>query len=464
MYMKNIFMHIVILILFIIIYIIMNKIKNDLKILTKDINNIFVNANENIRDILKVNNINTRTKKLSFTDALTYKFLCAYKNYTNTQVVADLNFANSKVDINNYYKKEQKIPLEYYENILNNTKQILNKYSNKNLKDRIIAVDGTYNNTNFKNDKKLETTLNMGYYDVSNCVPIHIDLKNYSDKNKEISAFMEYVNDAKLEMQNIIFVMDRAYFSYDLFEYLNKKNIKFVIRVKNNCVHLKKNKSILRKNKCEYVRFVSYNTTITSIIKDKKNKDRSVTRNLSCNIATNLNHTYNDDTIKNIYKSRWDVEVFFKLIKSNFKFSYLTEHNTQTRICYLKKYIVILINCMLERIFELVLEDLPKNDKYNIKYNKSLALNGLKQIIPNIINSILTSEILFKYLNNFFTLVYSEKNKNNARTSKIPFSKWYVKDYINKYKNEKLIDAIDNNTLEKLNKNLKMEALTITLL
>jgi hypothetical protein len=119
---------------------------------------------------------------------------------------------------------------------------------------------------------------------------------------------------------------------------------------------------------------------------------------------------------------------------------------------------------MLERIFELVLEEPPKNDKYNIKYNKSLALNGLKQIISNIINSTLTSEILFKYLNNFFTLVYSEKNKNNNRTSKIPFSKWYVKDYIYKYKNEKLIDAIDNNTLEKLNKNLKMEALTITLL
>ena len=83
----------------------MNKIENNLEILTKDINNIFYNANENISDILKTKNVNTRTKKLSFTDALTYKFLCAYKNYTNTQVVADLNFTNIKVDINNYYKK-----------------------------------------------------------------------------------------------------------------------------------------------------------------------------------------------------------------------------------------------------------------------------------------------------------------------------------------------------------------------
>ena len=83
---------------------------------------------------------------LSFTDALTYKFLCSYKNYTNVYVVTYINFSNNKVDINNYYRKEQKIPLEYYE-------KILNKYSNKNLKDRIIAVDCTYNNTNLKNDK-----------------------------------------------------------------------------------------------------------------------------------------------------------------------------------------------------------------------------------------------------------------------------------------------------------------------
>ena len=416
-----------------------------------------------MRKGVKAKNMNTRTKKLSFTDALTYKFLCAYKNYTNAQVVADMNFSNNKVDMNNYYRKEQKIPLEYYEKILNNTKQVFNKYSNKNLKDRIIAVDGTYNNTNFKNDKKLETTLNMGYYDVSNCIPIHIDLKNYSDKNKEISALIEYLNNADLDMQNIIFVMDRAYFSYDLFEFLNNKNIKFVIRVKNNCVHLKKNKSIISKNKCKYIRFISYDTKITSIIKDKKNNDRTVTRDLSCNIATNLNQTYNEDTIKNIYKSRWDVEVFFKLIKSNFKFSYLTEHNTQTRICYLKKYIVILINCTLERIFELVTEELPKHEKYNIKYNKSLALNGLKQIIPCIINASLTSEKLFNYLDNYLKFVYCEKNKNNPRTSKIPFSKWYIKDYIYKYKNEKLIEAIDNNTIEKLNKNLKLEALTLTI-
>lgn len=34
---------------------------------------------------------------------------------------------------------------------------------------------------------------------------------------------------------------------------------------------------------------------------------------------------------------RWDVEVFFKLIKSNFKFAVLREHNNNTTENYKKK-------------------------------------------------------------------------------------------------------------------------------
>jgi len=38
-----------------------------------------------------------------------------------------------------------------------------------------------------------------------------------------------------------------------------------------------------------------------------------------CNIATNLDLNYDDEKIKDIYRTRWDVEVFFKLIKNVFK-------------------------------------------------------------------------------------------------------------------------------------------------
>ena len=44
------------------------------------------------------------------------------------------------------------------------------------------------------------------------------------------------------------------------------------------------------------------------------------------------------------------------------------------------------------------------------------------------------------------------------RKSIIPFIKWYVKMYHSMYKFKKIIDAFNNDTIESLNKNLKVVA------
>jgi len=401
-------------------------LKDKIYKLSEELNNLFINSDRDIKEILDKKNIKTRNKKLSFNDVLKYKFLYVYKNYTKSQIVADLNFDNYKANKSNYYKKEQKIPLEYYQLVLNKVKQLFNNYSKKTLPYNIIAVDGTYNNTNLKNDKTLETTLNMGFYDVSNCIPIDIVLKDYNNKNKEIDGIIDYILKTDINLQKVIFVMDRAYFSYELIKLLNDKNIKFIIRIKNNCEHIDKNKKRKKKIKnrqLDNIRFISYLANITETKKNKKNENVTIMRSLECNIATNLDETYNDDIIKKMYISRWDIEVFFKLIKNNFKFSSLTEHNKQTDECYCKTYIIILINCILERLFELIIEDpVNTNDKYSIKYNKSLALYGLKKIMLKIISSTLTTNQIINYTTNYLQTVYSEKNKNNPRISKRPFT------------------------------------------
>jgi hypothetical protein len=426
--------------------------------LTKELNQIFSNADDNIKSMLLSQNIITRHKKISFTDSLYYKFLCSYKNSINYQVASELSFNDVDANINNYYRKEQKIPLQFYCDTLNKLKLLFQKYANKDNKFNIIAVDGTYNNTNFKKDKTLETTLNMGYYDVSNCVPVDIELGKYNNKNKEIKSLVERISDANFDLKNIIFVMDRAYFSYNLFDILNNKNIKFVVRIKNNCIHINNNKK-------KDIRIISYKTNIIETKKNKDGKDIRLSRDLSCYIATNLDISYDDDKIKDIYKSRWDIEVFFKILKSNFKFSCLVEHNEETNECYAKTYIIILINFILGRLFEVISkEKLLNTKKYNIKYNKSLSVNGIKHIIGDIIKATLTIDKILNYLRCFLKKIYCETNKSNPRTSKCPFSKWYVKSYSDFYKYSKIIDCISSNNLESLNKNLKMEALTITLL
>ena len=298
--------------------------------------------------------------------------------------------------------------------------------------------------------------------------------------------------------------MDRAYFSYELFKTLNDKNIKFVIRVRNNCQHLQKylnenkeknckenhkpkkqkngeenHKPKKQKNgeenhkpkkqkinqKLKNVRFITYNATVKETKRNKQKEEVSILRQLECNIATNLNTTISDESIKEMYTSRWDIEIFFKLIKRNFSFSYLTEHNKNTVDCYKKKYTVILILCILERIFELTLnEKIKTHDKYNIKYNKTLAINGIKKILPNIIDSTLTENTLESLYKNYYKTIYSEKNISNPRVSKQPFTKWYVKAYSDYYKYAKILDCITNDTLDQLNKNLKLEASYITIL
>ena len=121
----------------------------------------------------------------------------------------------------------------------------------------MIAVDGTYNNTNIKNDKTLETSLNMGLYDATNCIPIELELKGFENKNKEINSFVDYIKQNNVDDSNLIYVLDRAYFSYDLINFLIDKKIKFVIRVKNNCLYLKNDKEI-NKIKNDKIRFIKY--------------------------------------------------------------------------------------------------------------------------------------------------------------------------------------------------------------
>lgn len=297
----------------------------------------------------------------------------------------------------------------------------------------------------------------MGYYNVTDEIPIDIKLRG-TVINKEISSLIDYINNNNIDTQKVIFVMDRGYFSYDLFKFLEEKHIKFVIRIKNNCVYIR-DKNL--KNINQNIRFVSYNAEVTETKKDKNNNDKTLIRKLTCNIATNLNITYNDETIKNIYKSRWDIEVFFKLVKSNFKFSYLTEHNKKTIECYTKTYTVILICFLLEKLFESITIKPKEDNKYKIKYNKSLALNGIKQLIPHIIRTNLSVNMVLNYIHTYFKKVMCEKNKSNPRTSKRPFTKWYIKCYSDYYKYAKIIDCIENNKLDSLNKNLKLEASNI---
>ena len=469
---------------------------NDFDELTKDFNDIFLDSNNIIKNLLEENNIKTRKNKLTFIDVLCYIFNYSFIDTTKTSVSSNYNFDNDlNIDRTSYYKKELKVPITFYENIFIKIKNVFNKYYNrynkidindKKSKYELVPVDGTYNNTNINNKKGvLETSLNMGFYNVTKSIPIDIDFKGIESKNKEICCFIDTINKNKFDINNVIFVFDRAYFSYDFIKFLNDKKINYVIRMRNNSDLLNKKKKIKIDNKninklkdCN-IRIVKYNEKYIITKKNKKNEDVKLEITSECNVITNLNcDTFNDEEIKKIYLSRWKVEIFFKLLKSNFKFANLKEHNKNTIIQYKKKYIIILINIYISQITELIYKNSiqkinKKNEQeknktnkhqYNIKFNNSLMINGLKKILCPIIKSELKNKDLIKYCINFIKKTNTIIGIINDRISKIPHTKWYVKSYSDFYKYASIIEALENKDLNILNKNLKLLAKQIKII
>jgi hypothetical protein len=458
-----------------------NKLTDSLHIFSKQLNHIFNDVNKVISDmIFKTTKKYSRNNKLTFNDAILYLFNYCSINKTKLNVVSNLNYNNDiNVHPSNYQKKEAKIPLLFYENLFNNIQSLFyEKYSINDLnKNRIVCVDGTYNNTNLLNDSSLETSLNMGYYDFTNKIPVNIKLKGMEGKNREIKSFIDDIKNKDVSTNNVIFVFDRAYDSYDLFNYMDDNNYKYVCRIKKSCLYLDKEKNkdkiSKKKNKIknENVRFILSEHKYELSIKNKKNKKITFDKISKCYLITNLNsNEYDDEKVKKIYLNRWSVESFFKLLKSNYRFSNLTNHTyTNTKTQYHKQNYIILIQYYIIRIIDIIytsnINDLnnhkfnKKNkNKYTVKHNNKNMILGLELILKEIIDGNVNSNSLYKYSTYYIKKINIQIEIYKPRICKNPSYKWYLKSYAEYYKYNVVIEAIINNNVDSLNKNLKLLA------
>ena len=196
----------------------------DYESIVKLLNNIFINADKDIsKSIFDNYKIKTRKTKLSFKDALIYSLQYTQNNKTKIDIVnkfnKDIDNYEKKISRTTFHEKVSNIPLSYYADV---HKKLLSIYKNKFNKSKpsIIAVDGTYGNTNVKNIKGyLETSLSMGFFDVTNEIPIELIFKGEESKNKELVSLQNYIIEHKNELKNSIFVLDRAYCSHHFIDF-----------------------------------------------------------------------------------------------------------------------------------------------------------------------------------------------------------------------------------------------------
>ncbi len=114
------------------------------------LNNIF---NKNFSNIYSNNKI--IRSEINERNLLYYKFKYTQINKSKQCIVSNINYTNNTIhNVTSYYRKENNISVDTYSNIL---KDINNLYLslNKNIKDKLISIDGTYDNTNIRRKKVL---------------------------------------------------------------------------------------------------------------------------------------------------------------------------------------------------------------------------------------------------------------------------------------------------------------------
>ncbi len=414
------------------------------------LNNIF---NSNLLNIYKNNKI--IKSEISERNLLYYKFKYSEINKTKQHIVSSINYKNNSChNVTSYYRKEQHLSIDTYSNIL---KDINNLYLSMvpNTENKLISIDGTYGNTNIRRQKeKLQTMLFMCYFDVTNSIPIDITFKN-NNHNNEVTLAQKWIKKYKSKCKNSIIIADRAYFKYKFFNFLITNNIKFVIRVRNNATKIIDN-----------CRYITKEFIINKKVYNKKiNKKETIKCNNKYTLITNLSRDmYTEQQILDIYNKRWDIEVYFKYIKDNFKLQHLKEQKTSDNKKLLICQSIIVIIARIIKNICMSLNKSKNKDKNKYKLNESLLIKGIfDQLLLDIINGNLTSTKIKNFIDTYCIHIKNELNRTFERKSLIPFTKWYVKKYHSVYKYTKILESLIDGNINNLNKNLKSKAKTKTL-
>lgn len=414
-----------------------------------DKQNLFNKLQDIFKDSFDISNIKKISPKIRKTSlpiytCFLYKFLYCSHHFSKEKVACFINsHLLTSFARNSFESKENNINIKCYTNLFNKLKTFYTTYISKssNTSLAICSIDGTHNN-----DNKHNVMLNMGFFDSTNLVPIDLICNGQKTKNKEIKYATQYISTHLKDFKNKILVFDRFYSSFDFIKFLITNDLKFIIRQKKNSVdaNFKKINKQLRTINIDHI----YVKNINSPSK-KSNKTSNILIDNSYLFITNLDNTYTDDLIFKLYEQRWGVEIFFGFIKNNFKFQNIMEHDL---VSIKKMYICELILYYLKNILKYILN-------INHQINEKLFLGCIMEnLLIKLFNGNLDYNALEIICKLYTKKTYNTKGRHYARISKKPFSKWYVKAYSDLAKYEKIINAIKNKEIYKLNKNEKLIA------
>lgn len=386
---------------------------NLLKALSKNINKTIIQYKHSSKKL--------RNRKTKIIDAIAFRLLYGQNKSTQNLATAFLNmFLNiqdkkdllSRVSL---LEKEEKIPLELYENISKSLDKFLNTLNkNKSLKYHVYAADGTFVNMNkelikdgFPINQKpnVASGYMMGIYDITLNAPVTLDMCKHNNERK---AFIDYFQNSN-NYKNSIFIFDRGYFSDDLIKFLESKEIKYVCRLKEK-INIVKN---LTANDYKTI----YNQTPIRVIKYTiDNKDYF--------LGTNLNdeNEFSINILKTLYHERWKIEEYFKHIKYVCKLADMNEKKSNS--IYKTVFAQLIVTQLTHIIQAIVNMNIPLKDKTVI--NKNLLTDGIYKffLLNFLYNRRFSSKTIKQFLLIYIHYTHTQTGKHYERIAIKPYKKW----------------------------------------
>jgi len=304
----------------------------------------------------------------------------------------------AKVDHSSIGKRLEKLEVNYYQAIYEDLVLKFNNLFNKSQKEKLYRFDSTIINLSgrmIKDGLKIGGKMGDSQIKISvglkNTVPSSIRLCSTQSEANEDIALLAAIKDAKLEDEDIL-LFDRGITKTATYEEFTNREMKFVTRVKTNrryaCVE-QKPMNIVNDGKVNDGK-VNDGKVNDGKVNDGKVNDTQVNNADADNIEAETKiKIYSDEIIRLyhkdkltdshlrlikattkdnndiwfltnllecsaeeialMYKSRWDIEVFFKFIKQHLQFKHFISHNKNGMSVYIY---CILIAAILFAVFK----------------------------------------------------------------------------------------------------------------
>ena len=399
---------------------------------------------EKIKRKGKLNNSNfTGNNKMNFLDMLF--FIMGNKGKTLTLELNEYMEKIGKESITKqaFSKQRQNLNPEVFKYLNNELVKI--EYKNPNVKTykgyKILAVDGTM--IEMPNSKELKEHYGLtegqptsvgrvrgrgiGIYDVLNKIMVRTRLEPCKVSEKE-QIEKELKNLKRMfKKDKIILVCDRYFFGLSFIHQLEKLGFKYLIRMKTKDYkkekeEMKTNDEIVelrvRTNSVYYAKTKEEKEELKEV---KKVKTRIIKTILSNNeeehLATNLTENeLSEIEARELYHERWEIEKAFDILKNKIKIENFSSH----KVIGVEQdfYAQILVYNLLETIKrETNEEELPKNKKYEYKFNMNIMVGMFKnKFIEIVANEELEEDIMEEFIQEITKyLVPIKPNRNYPR-------------------------------------------------